>query len=58
MQVRCVEVLLKAGAGMTQEQLTIVLHALPALESPRVSLLYSKTVPFSTSTKREKLLWC
>ena len=39
MQVRCVEVLLRAGAAMTQEQLTILLHTLPALESPRVSPL-------------------
>ena len=53
MQVRCVEVLLKAGAGMTQEQLTIVLHALPALESPRVSPL-----PVSSSIQHEALFPC
>ena len=44
-QVRCVEVLLRAGAAMTQEQLTIVLQALPALGSPRVSLLYLQYFP-------------
>ena len=55
-QVCCVKILLRAGAAMTQEQLTIVLHALPALESPRVPLLYSNAVPFSISTHHEKLL--
>lgn len=35
-QVRCVEKLLKAGAGMTVEQLNILLTALPALDSPKV----------------------
>ena len=35
-QVRCVEKLLKAGAGMTREQLTTILTALPTLDSPKV----------------------
>ena len=35
-QVRCVEKLLKAGAGMTREQLTLILTALPTLDSPKV----------------------
>ena len=45
MQVRCMEIMLRAGAAMTQEQLTLFLHALPALDSPRVSVLYSRTLP-------------
>lgn len=36
MQVRCVEKLLRAGAGMTREQLNLLLAALPTLESPKV----------------------
>ena len=40
-QVRCMEIMLRAGAAMTQEQLTLLLHALPALDSPRVSSLSS-----------------
>jgi hypothetical protein len=57
-QMRCVQVLLKAGAAMTQEQLTIVLHALPALESPRVSPLCSNILPVSSSIQQETLLPC
>ena len=52
------QVLLKAGAAMTQEQLTIVLHALPALESPRVSPLCSNTLTVSSSIQKETLLPC
>lgn len=36
LQMRCVEALLKAGAAMSQEQLTIILNALPTLENPKV----------------------
>ena len=52
-QVRCVEILLRAGAAMTQEQLTIVLHTLPALESPRVCLFHSNSLPVPSSSQHE-----
>ena len=38
-QMRCVETLLKAGAAMTLEQLTIIIHALPTLQDPKVLTL-------------------
>jgi len=37
--MRCVETLLKAGAAMTMEQLTVVIHALPTLQDPKVLIL-------------------
>ena len=52
------EILLRAGAAMTQEQLTIVLHALPALESPRVCLFYSNSLLVPSSSQHETLLPC
>lgn len=36
--MRCVEILLKAGAAMNQRQLSIILDALPTLEDPKVPL--------------------
>ncbi|CAL5221738.1 g3987 [Coccomyxa viridis] len=36
-QMRCVEILLKAGAAMNQRQLSIILDALPTLEDPKVA---------------------
>ncbi len=39
--MRCVETLLKAGAAMTMEQLTVVIHALPTLQDPKVLILFT-----------------
>ena len=36
MQMQCVNLLLKAGAAMTEGQLTIITQALPALPDPKV----------------------
>ena len=36
MQMRCVNILLKAGAAITERQLTIITQALPALDDPKV----------------------
>ncbi len=38
MQMRCVEILLKAGAAMDLRQMNITLDALPTLEDPKVLL--------------------
>ena len=35
-QMRCVEILLRAGAAMTEGQLAIILEALPILDDPKV----------------------
>ena len=35
-QMRCVEILLKAGAAMNLRQMNIILDALPTLEEPKV----------------------
>ena len=35
-QMRCVNIMLKAGAAMTERQLTVVINALPTLEDPTV----------------------
>ena len=38
MQIRCVEVLLKAGAAMTERHVSIILEALPTLDDTKVLL--------------------
>lgn len=39
MQMRCMNLLLKAGAAMTEKQLNIVVKALPTLDEPKVCIL-------------------
>ncbi len=47
MQMRCVNILLKAGAAMTERQATIITQTLTALDDPKVVLL-SISMPLFT----------